>query len=59
MKLCFSAEDIQQGKLKLELEIMLKTSSLIKSFKTDVTMKKIAEGVTGFLEEAPELINMQ
>lgn len=57
--MCFSAEDIQQGKLKLELEIMLKTSSLIKSFKTDVTMKKIAEGVTGFLEEAPELINMQ
>lgn len=40
---------------------MLKTSSLIRSFKTDVTiMKKIAEGgVTSFLEEAPKLINMQ
>lgn len=59
IKLCFSGEDIQHGKLELELEIMLKTSSLIKSFKTDVTMKKIAGGVTGFLEEAPELINMQ
>lgn len=40
---------------------MLKTISLIRSFKTNLTvMKKIAEGgVTNFLVKASKLINMQ
>lgn len=38
---------------------MLKTCSLIRSFKTDITiMKKIAGGAIGFLEEAPKPIKM-